>query len=112
LTVQRGDFGIRTDRFEETVALSRDVLTIPVTRKTDGLVRFRLADGTTLELCGLIRTSDQITPMPKKHALLSCGRAASNRGGAVYSAHADSERVYRNPLAFARRVSCRTFSWR
>jgi catechol 2,3-dioxygenase-like lactoylglutathione lyase family enzyme len=53
MSVQRVDFvGIRTERFEETVALFRDVLTIPVTRKTDGLVGFQLADGTTLELYG------------------------------------------------------------
>jgi catechol 2,3-dioxygenase-like lactoylglutathione lyase family enzyme len=53
MPVQRVDFvGIRTDRLNETVALFRDVLSIPVTRKTDGLVGFRLADGTTLELYG------------------------------------------------------------
>ena len=38
--------GIRTDRLNETVALFRDVLNITVTRKADGLVGFRLADGT------------------------------------------------------------------
>jgi catechol 2,3-dioxygenase-like lactoylglutathione lyase family enzyme len=51
MTVLRVDFvGIRTDRLDETVALFRDVLGVSVTRHTDDLVGFRLADGTVLEL--------------------------------------------------------------
>jgi catechol 2,3-dioxygenase-like lactoylglutathione lyase family enzyme len=53
MPVQRVDFvGLRTDHLKETVALFRDVLNIPVTRQSDGLVGFRLADGTVLELYG------------------------------------------------------------
>jgi len=53
MTVLKVDFvGIRTDRLEETVALFRDVLKVPVTRQKDGLVGFRLADNTVLELYG------------------------------------------------------------
>src|SRR5258708_25806203 len=53
MTVQRGDFvGMRTSRLNETVALFRDVLGAQVTRQTDDLVGFRLADGTVLELYG------------------------------------------------------------
>ena len=47
-----GFVGIRTDRLDETVALFRDVLGVPVTRQTDDLVGFKLADGTVLELYG------------------------------------------------------------
>jgi catechol 2,3-dioxygenase-like lactoylglutathione lyase family enzyme len=53
MTVLKVDFvGIRTHRLEETIALFRDVLKVPVTRQTDGLVGFRLADNTVLELYG------------------------------------------------------------
>jgi catechol 2,3-dioxygenase-like lactoylglutathione lyase family enzyme len=52
-TVIKVDFvGIRTNRLDETVALFRDVLGIPVTRQTDGLVGFRLRDETVLEIHG------------------------------------------------------------
>jgi hypothetical protein len=47
-----GFVGIRSDRLDETVALFRDVIGVPVTRRTDDLVGFRLADGTVLELYG------------------------------------------------------------
>ena len=47
-----GFVGIRSDRLDETVALFRDVIGVPVTRETDNLVGFRLADGTVLELYG------------------------------------------------------------
>jgi catechol 2,3-dioxygenase-like lactoylglutathione lyase family enzyme len=47
-----GFVGIRSDRLDETVALFRDVIGVPVTRQTDDLVGFRLADGTVLELYG------------------------------------------------------------
>jgi catechol 2,3-dioxygenase-like lactoylglutathione lyase family enzyme len=53
MTVSKVDFvGIRTDRLDETVALFRDVLGVPVTRRTDDQVGFKLADGTILELYG------------------------------------------------------------
>ena len=51
MTVLKVDFvGIRSDRLDETVALFRDVLGMPVSRQTDDLVGFKLADGTVLEL--------------------------------------------------------------
>ena len=53
MTVLKLDFvGLRTDRLDETVALFRDVLGVSVTRQTDDLVGFKLADGTVLELYG------------------------------------------------------------
>jgi catechol 2,3-dioxygenase-like lactoylglutathione lyase family enzyme len=45
-----GFVGIRTDRLDETVALFRDVLGVPINRQSHDLVGFRLADGTVLEL--------------------------------------------------------------
>ena len=51
MTVLKVDFvGLRSDRLDETVALFRDVLGMPVNRQTDDLVAFTLADGTVLEL--------------------------------------------------------------
>ena len=47
-----GFVGIRSERLQETVALFRDVIGMPVTRQTNDLVGFRLADGTVLELYG------------------------------------------------------------
>ena len=47
-----GFVGIRSDRLHETVALFRDVIGVPVTRQTDDLVGFSLADGTVLEFYG------------------------------------------------------------
>jgi len=65
MTVQRVDFvGMRTSRLNETVALFRDVLGAQVTRQTDDLVGFRLADGTVLELFG---------PGDEFHAFFSTG---------------------------------------
>jgi catechol 2,3-dioxygenase-like lactoylglutathione lyase family enzyme len=53
MTVLKVGFaGIRSDRLDETVALFRDLIGVPVTRQTDNLVGFRLADGTVLELYG------------------------------------------------------------
>jgi catechol 2,3-dioxygenase-like lactoylglutathione lyase family enzyme len=53
LTVVKIDFvGMRTNRFDETVALFRDVLGIPPTRQTDCVVGFRLRDETIVELYG------------------------------------------------------------
>jgi catechol 2,3-dioxygenase-like lactoylglutathione lyase family enzyme len=52
-TVVKVDFvGMRTNRLDETVALFRDVLGIPVTRQTDSLVGFRLGDETVVEIYG------------------------------------------------------------
>jgi hypothetical protein len=52
--------GIRSDRLHDTVALFRDVIGVPVTRQTDDLVGFRLADGTVLRYYGAnaIRKND------------------------------------------------------
>jgi catechol 2,3-dioxygenase-like lactoylglutathione lyase family enzyme len=51
MTVLKVDFvGLRTHRLDETVALFRDVIGVPVARQTGDLVGFRLADGTVLEL--------------------------------------------------------------
>jgi catechol 2,3-dioxygenase-like lactoylglutathione lyase family enzyme len=53
MTVLKVDFvGIRSERLDETVALFRDVLGLSVSRQTDDLVAFKLADGTVLELYG------------------------------------------------------------
>lgn len=53
MTLLKVDFvGIRTDRLNDTVALFRDVLGLPISRQTDGLVGFRLADDTVLEVYG------------------------------------------------------------
>ena len=50
MTVSKVGFvGIRTDRLDETVALFRDILGMKVSRQTDDLVGFKLADGTILE---------------------------------------------------------------
>ena len=38
-----GFVGIRSDRLDETVALFRDIIGVPVTRQTDDQVGFRLA---------------------------------------------------------------------
>ncbi len=51
MTVLKVDFvGLRSDRLDETAALFRDVLGLSVSRQTDDLIGFRLADGTILEL--------------------------------------------------------------
>lgn len=53
MTVQGVGFvGMRTDRLEETVTLFRDVIGVPVTRRSAGFVMFTLGDGTLLELFG------------------------------------------------------------
>jgi hypothetical protein len=43
---------MRSEYFEETVALFRDVIGVPVAREADGLVGLTLGDGTVLELYG------------------------------------------------------------
>jgi hypothetical protein len=45
-----GFVGMRTKCFDETVALLRDVIGIPVGRHESGLVGFVLQDGTPLEI--------------------------------------------------------------
>ena len=42
--------GLRSDRYDETVRLFRDVIGIPVTRQATDLTGFRLGDGTVLEI--------------------------------------------------------------
>lgn len=65
MPVERVDFvGIRTGRLKETVSLFRDVLSVPVVRQTEGLVGFRLADGTVIELYG---------PSEEFHAFFTTG---------------------------------------
>jgi catechol 2,3-dioxygenase-like lactoylglutathione lyase family enzyme len=81
MTVTRVDFvGIRTNRLNETVSLFRDVLGVPVTRRTDHLVGFRLADGTVLELYG---------PADEFHAFFATGPVVAFRvedfGGARWA---------------------------
>jgi catechol 2,3-dioxygenase-like lactoylglutathione lyase family enzyme len=44
--------GMRSDRLDEMAALFRDVMGVPVVRQEQGLIGFRLGDGTTLELYG------------------------------------------------------------
>ena len=71
MTVLKVDFvGLRTDRLHETVALFRDVIGVPVTRQTDDLVGFRLADGTVLELFG---------PANEFHAFFTTGPVVAFR---------------------------------
>jgi catechol 2,3-dioxygenase-like lactoylglutathione lyase family enzyme len=71
MTVSRVDFvGIRTDRLDETVALFRDVLGVPIARQTDHLVGFRLGDDTVLELYG---------PADQFHAFFATGPVVAFR---------------------------------
>jgi catechol 2,3-dioxygenase-like lactoylglutathione lyase family enzyme len=71
MTLLKVDFvGIRSERLNETVALFRDVVGVPLTRQTDDLVGFRLADGTILELYG---------PANKFHAFFTTGPVAGFR---------------------------------
>jgi catechol 2,3-dioxygenase-like lactoylglutathione lyase family enzyme len=65
-----GFVGIRSDRLDETVALFRDVIGVPVTRQTDDLVGFRFADGTVLELYG---------PADEFHAFFTTGPVVAFR---------------------------------
>jgi catechol 2,3-dioxygenase-like lactoylglutathione lyase family enzyme len=65
-----GFVGIRSDRLDETVALFRDIIGVPVTRQTDDLVGFRLADGTVLELYG---------PADEFHAFFTTGPVVAFR---------------------------------
>ena len=44
--------GLRSDRFAETVHLFRDIIGVPVARQTADMTRFRLGDGTVLEIYG------------------------------------------------------------
>ena len=59
-----GFVGLRSDRLDETVALFRDIMGVPVTRQAGDLVGFRLADGTVLELYG---------PADEFHAFFTTG---------------------------------------
>ena len=53
MTIRKVGFvGIRTSRLNETVALFRDVLKVPVARQTENLVGFKFGDGAVLELYG------------------------------------------------------------
>jgi hypothetical protein len=71
MTVLKVDFvGLRSDRLDETVALFRDVIGVPITRQTDDLVGFRLADGTVLELYG---------PANEFHAFFTTGPVVAFR---------------------------------
>ena len=71
MTVSRVDFvGIRTNRLNEMVALFRDVLGVPITRQTDHLIGFRLADDTVLELYG---------PADQFHAFFATGPVVAFR---------------------------------
>jgi len=71
MAVARLDFvGIRTDRLSEMVAMFRDVLGVPITRRTDQLVSFRLGDGTVLELYG---------PADEFHAFFATGPVVAFR---------------------------------
>ena len=65
-----GFVGIRSGRLDETVALFRDVIGVPVTRETDDLVGFRLAHGTVLELYG---------PADEFHAFFTTGPVVAFR---------------------------------
>jgi catechol 2,3-dioxygenase-like lactoylglutathione lyase family enzyme len=45
-----GWLGIRTERFEETVGLFRDVMGLEVIRQDPDVVRFKFSDGTEMEV--------------------------------------------------------------
>ena len=47
-----GFVGIRTRRLEETVAVFRDLMELEPVGEDGGVVRFRLSDGTVLEIYG------------------------------------------------------------
>jgi catechol 2,3-dioxygenase-like lactoylglutathione lyase family enzyme len=47
-----GWLGVRTDRFEDTVALYRDVLGLVPFHEDEASARFRLGDGTALHVYG------------------------------------------------------------
>lgn len=47
-----GFVGMRTDRFEETLALLRDVVGLPLVRQSADVAAVTLADGTFVELFG------------------------------------------------------------
>lgn len=71
MTVQKVGFvGIRTDRLDETVALFRDVIGIPVIRHSDSQVRFKLDDDTVMELYG---------PSDEFHAFFTTGPVVAFR---------------------------------
>jgi catechol 2,3-dioxygenase-like lactoylglutathione lyase family enzyme len=71
MTVLKVDFvGIRSNRLEDTVALFRDVIGVPVARQTNDLVGFRLADGSVLELYG---------PADEFHAFFTTGPVVAFR---------------------------------
>jgi catechol 2,3-dioxygenase-like lactoylglutathione lyase family enzyme len=71
MTVRKVDFvGIRTSRFNETVALFRDVLGVKIAHETNDAVRFRLADDTILEFYG---------PGDEFHAFFSTGPVVAFR---------------------------------
>lgn len=71
MTVTRVNFvGIRTNRLNEMLALFRDVLGLPIHRRTDHLAGFRLADGTVLELYG---------PADEFHAFFATGPVVAFR---------------------------------
>jgi catechol 2,3-dioxygenase-like lactoylglutathione lyase family enzyme len=71
MTVQKVSFvGIRSDRLAETVALFRDVIGMSVTRQTDDLVGFRLADDTVVEL---------YSPANEFHAFFTTGPVVAFR---------------------------------
>jgi hypothetical protein len=52
MTVLKVGLSDRRIGLDETVALFRDVISVPVTRETDDLVKFRLADRYSFELYG------------------------------------------------------------
>ena len=44
--------GLRSDRYAETVRLFRDIIGVPVTAQATDMTRFRLGDGSVLEIYG------------------------------------------------------------
>jgi hypothetical protein len=69
-----GFVGIISDRLDKTVAPFRDVIGVPVTRRTNDLVGFRLVDGTVLKLYG---------PSNEFHAFFTTGRRGDRRPRAI-----------------------------
>ena len=59
-----GFVGMRTERLDETVRPFRDVIGASITRQSNGMVGFTLADGTVFEVYG---------PSDKFHAFFTTG---------------------------------------
>lgn len=67
-----GFVGLRSDQFSEMVRLFRDVIGVRVAGETSGMTRFRLGDGTVLEIYG---------PADEFHSFFTTGPVVGLRVG-------------------------------